>query len=374
MKLNKKGFGVAEIAIVVLLIGILAAAVIAGFMGIKKNANDVADEQGKIAQTMSNDLKHSFPIVLSDDQNGLIIKPGEYEVYDLNGNNLKDFKNSGIKTSDNIKVDNIYTIVNEGGDLFIKGSGGTIEFSKYAIRHPSGTNGTTTIENTILKINHSTVAGNYAMYIFGGTLNLHNVTFKSVQRGVAALYGAKINISADKDEYELTNNQSSTGGYVIYAAAEGTEVTIDGGLYRSIPKNMILCTEQATINVKNGTFKCKQNGNDNGADTRGMFMITTNGVINISGGLFDYSDAKKPENKFIVTFSGAGGTLNISGGEFVTEMKYKSGTGTIVITGGAFAVKPNAEWIPEGYSISAEKQPVVCRDGVTRNLWVVTKN
>ena len=77
MKLNKKGFGVAEIAIVVLLIGILAAAVIAGFMGIKKNANDVADEQGKIAQTMSNDLKHSFPIVLSDDQNGLIIKPGE---------------------------------------------------------------------------------------------------------------------------------------------------------------------------------------------------------------------------------------------------------------------------------------------------------
>ena len=85
MKLNKKGFGVAEMAIVILLIGILAAAVIVGFLGIKKNATEHVDDEMSRSIEIIHQTKHAYPTILSGDTKSIRIKSGEYEVYEMGG-------------------------------------------------------------------------------------------------------------------------------------------------------------------------------------------------------------------------------------------------------------------------------------------------
>lgn len=403
MKLNKKGFGVAEIAIVILLIGILAAAVIAGFMGIKKNAHDAVDSQQKFAETMDHELKHTFPTILSDDlTTGLSIGEGQYEVYEMAGYNIL---NGG-------KGSNVYPINNKG-TLYVKGVG-TLDRNSIINGNFSAKQGGRAIANYgTLVLDDLIVIGGYGERVYpvagytGSKTTLNNVICEG-SAGIIYIEGEKTELTINGTNSQLTfivlpyfsNNGGVTGRNAVWVA-QGAKLTINDGVVNiKRDSNTYAWIELGTIVINGGEFKSTSNQNgftfayndptkvgtgeliiNNGIfnckATKGGFLnfAGTPAKVTISGGLFNCNKSSKP----FMNFGSGTAEVTILGGEFIEytdNAKFKSGTGSgsVVISGGAFAVKPKAEWIAEGSSISAEKQPVVCKDGVTRNLWVVTKN
>jgi hypothetical protein len=93
--------------------------------------------------------------------------------------------------------------------------------------------------------------------------------------------------------------------------------------------------------------------------------------VTIKNGFFDCR-ASKGFIRFDVP-----GTVEISGGEFINIPSggVKVGTGTMVITGGAFQWDPDAYVDDESGAYTITKTPnYVCRDGQKRTMYVVTKN
>lgn len=369
MKLNKKGFGVAEIAIVVLLIGILAAAVIAGFMGIKKNANDVADEQGKIAQTMSNDLKHSFPTILSDNLSaGLLIDESQYEVYEMAGYSIKG---GGAGSG-------IYPVYNKG-TLYITGNGTLDESSAINGNFPINStvdNGYVAVENYgKLYLNDLVIKGggnryanrNYYMGCYNGSETvLDNVRYITGAGAFGVQAGATLTIKGTNSSVTLISpkNQDKglTGFNLFYVM--GTVIIEDGVFRMEKSSNTYAYIAGGNVTIKKAIFQTPS-GNQKG------FNIASGGSLTIHNGTFDCNASKG-----FLSLAGTS-TATILGGEFynyTANSTMVSGNENIVISGGAFAVKPKSAWLAAGCSVSENKQSVVCSDGVTRQLYVVTKN
>ena len=264
MKLNKKGFGVAEIAIVILLIGILAAAVIAGFMGIKQNAHDAVDSQQKFAETMDHELKHTFPTILSTNQNGLHIKSGEYEVYDVS-----KYTVYGQKGDDGFN----YGLRNDG-TLYLYGhgyetnaivgdytpAGGTVIWDA-AI----GNNGNLYIEgvrivgggnrgqnsNFTTGYNNAT-KNNYAMFCWAGTTILNNVKLAMRNGGIYVENGATLVVKGENSEFI---EEVPTRTSCAFLMASG-RVVIEEGVFNKANSNryLLYAYGSAQIEIYGGTF------------------------------------------------------------------------------------------------------------------------
>lgn len=383
MKLNKKGFGVAEIAIVILLIGILAAAVIAGFMGIKQNANDVAEEQKEIAQTMSNELKHSFPTILSEDQKGLEIKKGEYEVYELGGYSItgKPLNGSSLNSG----------VINEG-TLFITGNGTLDKSIAINSNLPSYNTGYTAIDNYgDLTLSDLVVIGGgkyvrsknqcYAIGCYGadGKITMNNVYYNTTNGGFYVADGATL-ILKGTNTYVTNLGSERTGAYYFYSygyldAAEKVKepdvwssIIIEDGTYHMARwyTAFAYLVQNAKITVKGGNFTAAS-----GATPQYGFMVYNDAKLEIEGGLFNF-----PVSKSLFVVSGSG-QIVITGGDFVSKVTVgvSSGSPALKICGGAFAWDPSAYVDDESGAYTITKtSDYVCCDGKTRTMYVVTKN
>lgn len=326
MKLNKKGFGVAEIAIVVLLIGILAAAVMAGLMGIKKNANDVAKEQGKIAQTMSNDLKHTFPTILSKDQKGLEIGEGEYEVYELGGYSLWSKNWSGVGQ---------YAVKNSG-TLYITGNGTTEGSNSINGKDKSTTTYTSQQggiynDNGYLEVSDMIINAGYyyksvntpSVHITGGDVVLKNVVINSLNHSVYISGGS---LTVEGINTRIANEYAkNTSGYVICMQGP-SEVKIKEGLIVARNQAAWVWACMGPLTITGGTFEptTTKKTDPNGlspqiTSTNPMscgITITHGATVKIQGGTFTLS---KTEPMFKFEYQGqpaSYGTIEITGGEF----------------------------------------------------------
>ena len=385
MKLNKKGFGVAEIAIVVLLIGILAAAVIAGFMGIKKNAHDSAESQKEKAEDIIHATKHAYPTILSTNQEGLVIGEGEYEVYELGGYSITGKAVNGSSLNSGV--------INQG-TLFITGNGTLDKNIAINSNLPLYDNGYTAIENYgDLTISDIVVIGGgkysksvnqcYAFACYGGsTTTINNIYFNTTNGGFYATGGATLDINGTNTV--VTNTGSLRTGAYLFIVQGTTKKDELGKVVVDEDGNPVILYSDVVIN--DGKYSLDDKGNNTymwintygrvtinnaifSGTTRQGFIVYPKGYLEINGGVFKLA-AKIPYIQ-----ADAGSTVVITGGEFISDTSaFIKGTGNVSITGGAFYIKPKSEWLAAGYSVSQNKQSVVCSDGVTRQLYVVTKN
>lgn len=392
MKLNKKGFGVAEIAIVILLIGILAAAVIVGFMGIKNKANSHAAEEVSRSKDVINQTKHAYPIVISDTQKGIYIGADDYEVYDLNGYTVNAHTGTNYEMTYMGSINNTVAIANYGGTITVNGNGGAIITKATPIMHDLGTNGTT-ILNDLSIDNRKHLEGKnanhkyYVTRILGGTLVLNNVKINGCG-GVEAYFGSKVYYNADDYGFFVNVQTNGLNGRYNFYLSDDVYAEIDGGTH-SIRYNQgyIFAGWGTEVLVKDGIFKHNVSAdaprnlpyacftiknNDNGYKNYGESKVTIEGGLfmghkNVGYVSFEYNGSKKADAKFVV--------LEIKGGEFITNVKnFSKGTGTIIITGGAFAFNPEDKNLIDTNLYKAVKDDnYKCLDGETRTMWVVTK-
>lgn len=313
MKLNKKGFGVAEMAIVILLIGILAAAVIVGFLGIKKNANEHVKEEATKSIEIINQTKHAYPTILSSDlENGLKIKEGEYEVYELGGYKILDGATG---------VSPIY--VEAGGTLYVSGNG--------------------TLDNTS-KID-GTAQPTIAAVVNYGELTLSDLIISGGNKNVGTLayafacYGKSIT---------TLNNVKLVGGTAVTYVSGSTKLYINGVNTRIVlpyescksGRNLFYIYGNNTIEINDGTFSVEDQHNT-------YFYITGASTVTINGGQFVDRDNTTVDNYRIFGLAN-GAKLNINGGFFNATvcdcnkygMFHFAGDATVIITGGEFKKEP----------------------------------
>lgn len=326
MKLNKKGFGVAEIAIVVLLIGILAAAVIAGFMGIKKNANDVADEQGKIAQTMSNDLKHTFPTILSTDlKNGLRIKEGEYEVYELGGYKLA----AGTSVNGALYVE-------KNATLFVSGNGTLDDTSKIAgsnrVKEAAINNyGNLTLSDLI--ITGGTIYNKNSRYQLTcsgqSVTTLNNVKITGANGTISVGSKAKLYINGTNTTVIYPYQACHSGCNLFYISYSGEVVINEGTFIVRDGNNKYFALQGGTLTINGGEFRDEEYAVS--SSVIDIEEIKINGDfyevnVEINGGVFNCAS----QTAFINIKS-----TDYDSGKAISEYK-----GKVTITGGEFVTKP----------------------------------
>lgn len=364
MKLNKKGFGVAEIAIVILLIGILAAAVIAGFMGIKKNATEHVKEEATKSIEIINQTKHAYPTILSSDlTSGLTIEEGEYEVYELGGYSIKGTGYNGVDALTN------------KGTLFLSGNGTLDKTSKI-----DGGTGWSVVNYGELTLSDLVIQGGkgnkiYPIECYGDSKTyLNNVVCEGDRSVIVVDTEAKVFISGANSKVSLTaaHTTNSTGRHIFYILGE---VNINDGKYTVGNKsNTYGFVAGGSLTIKKGYFS--------GSQTY-AFYLCNEGKIEIHDGVFNI-----PNGKFFNLYVANGvrptGTITITGGTFLSDSAmsvtgyhtagndaYKDAQ-IVEISGGYFQQKPTVG-IAEGYRVSDTQRSVVCSDGVTRTLWVVEK-
>ena len=118
----------------------------------------------------------------------------------------------------------------------------------------------------------------------GTTLEINDANIDSKGGAIGAVDGAKVTVN---NSTVAVNSGSTSGRYNVYAVGEGTEVTINGGVF-SFSKTLnqkrayIYCGAGATVYVKGGTF--------GKASTRSGYTagILGDGKVIISGGTFGF--------------------------------------------------------------------------------------
>ena len=118
----------------------------------------------------------------------------------------------------------------------------------------------------------------------GTTLEINDANIDSKGGAIGAVDGAKVTVN---NSTVAVNSGSTSGRYNVYAVGEGTEVTINGGVF-SFSKTLnqkrayIYCGAGATVYVKGGKF--------GKASTRSGYTagILGDGKVIISGGTFGF--------------------------------------------------------------------------------------
>ncbi len=360
----------AQVAIVIVVIAILATVIIAGVTGITKNAEDNVESQQEIAETMMSDIKHAFPTILSENlTNGLSIEEGQYEVYELGGYSIKG-KGAGS---------GIYPVYNKG-TLYISGNGTLDENSAIDGNYPISStvdNGYIAIKNYgKLFLNDLVIKGggnrysNREYYIYcheNSETTLDNVRYITGAGGFSVSKGATLTIKGTNSSVKWIKPVGQDNGVTsLYLfIIRGTVDIYDGTFDMGKNGNTYAWVNGGTLTIENGTFKQSE------ASVRYGFLFngTANGKVTIKDGFFDCS-ASRTFFQFDVP-----GTVTILGGEFVNTPSLVGGTGTIVITGGAFQWNPDAYVDDESGAYTITKTSgYLCRDGQTRTMYVVTKN
>lgn len=371
MKLNKKGFGVAEIAIVILLIGILAAAVIVGFLGIKKNATEHVKEEATKSLEMIHQTKHAYPTILSGDTKSIRIKSGEYEVYEMGGYDIlaggdgiypmyieKDGTLyitgngtlEGESTIDGTKRGDYRTLVNGGtliaSDLRIIGGDTTNKVYPLLCKAYS----TTELNNVVVSGGCSTIQVNeYA------TLTINGVNSKTIFRA-----GGKSgrNIFWIKGTVVINNGETIMGRTHSnsYFWVNGGSLTINDGTYKDGDG---FASNAASYYV----FYLSDAFADEASTQDSINVIEQPAELIINGGIFDCRVCNCSTNNSFIYFDGDA-TVTITGGEFKKEpakfvigaVKGENSTKKLIITGGTFHFDPQmgnsngwGEYVAPGY-------------------------
>ncbi len=201
---------------------------------------------------------------------------------------------------------------------------GTVVASKAGLVIKNGT-----IENTSdgAKDKKSTSA----VYVTnGGTTTLEGVTLISKQSGLYVC-------------------QLSSAATVVVNIEEGTSTSDTAyGVYVEAPKGTSSKVPNITLNINGGTVT----GTTNGVYAAGPSAAKYGTVkANITGGTVSSVKASTSDNAKSST------EVTISGGKVNGELSLIGSTGTISITGGAFAVRPDQSFCADGYA------PVEDEDG-----------
>ena len=326
MKLNKKGFGVAEIAIVILLIGILAAAVIAGFMGIKQNAHNAVVSQQEIAESMDHNLKHSFPTILSKNQKGLEIGEGKYEVYELGGYKIVPNSSGAYPVQ-----------VNEGATLYLSGNGTTDVISK--VDGTSKPKNPTVVNYGNLYLSDIVVEGgdiNRANreYQFWGmqysVSELNNVVVSCGTRGILMYFDANIKIDGVNSKIEMRKNNGVSGQNLFYLYPRSVTTVNNGTLTCKQQHNTMFYSAAGKIIINGGYFTDTldaANVGNNQIFYFASYRVDENTLLTpiteINGGVFDCtvcscSNCKNDITKAFFYFYDSS-SVTITGGEFIKE-------------------------------------------------------
>lgn len=372
MKLNKKGFGVAEIAIVILLIGILAAAVIVGFMGIKKNATEHVKEEATKSLEIIHQTKHAYPTILSSDlKNGLKIKEGEYEVYEL----------GGYKISAGSSVDGaIY--VEENATLFLSGTGTLDDTCKVAgstrVKESAIVNeGNLTLSDLI--VTGGTYTNKNSRYQISGygksETTLNNVKVVGANGTISVMDNAKVTINGTNTHITLPSGAAMSGGSLFYIALAGEVIVNDGWLELKDQHNQYFGLDLGgRVTINGGTIKadatCSSIFNIKERTYYGVFY---DAIVKINGGIFDCAVR---DALIVFNYNGSDenfefkGNVTITGGEFIKEPprfvwnQYSKANGVVVIKDAPndgtdqliFHFAPNAgsdggwgQYVAEGY-------------------------
>jgi len=163
--------------------------------------------------------------------------------------------------------------------------------------------------------------------------------------------------------YCITGNGSTTG--------DGAVIEINGGEFRSKVDYAIYHPHNGVLNINGGYIYGAAGAVSMNAGT----LNITEGELTSdnTGDTGNWSDGTSGQGNACINFAAkyAPVTCNISGGKFVTANDDLFVVGSnnpvfITITGGKFNVRPNDEWIAEGYSCSQEKDD--------EGFFVVTQN
>ena len=192
----------------------------------------------------------------------------------------------------------------------------------------------------------------------GTTLEINDANIDSKGGAIGAVDGAKVTVN---NSTVAVNSGSTSGRYNVYAVGEGTEVTINGGVF-SFSKTLnqkrayIYCGAGATVYVKGGKF--------GKASTRSGYTagILGDGKVIITGGTFGFDPtkwvaygytAKKVGENWVVVAPAA------NNDEFQEALKNAKAGDVIYIAGtgvlpSSIVTSPAGELTIEGVSEDAE--------------------
>lgn len=344
-KLNKKGFTITELVIVIAVIAILAAVLIPTFVSLVKKANLSSDIQSVrqmntvlADEWASNGEPETKQAVLdaldkagynAKGEEGLVPVSKGHSFYFYMGENIIVLVNNGDNTIvyPEIEVDNVANLIKDG--TFVALKGGNMEASVESGDVNSlgnalltGNKEITLTENVALDVEYTIPAGaDVTLNLNGKTLSTEEtggrhkyvnvgkgatltITSGTVDvRGIQVYDGAKLVIG----EGVTINNVDDNGGAAIWVY-EGGEVVIDGGTYTALSGDCgtDVVYEPGVINnsgkvtINGGTFTAKSS----------CYAVNNYGELIINGGTFTATRG---------VIAGSEGTVTINGGTFTTE-------------------------------------------------------
>lgn len=350
--INRKGFTIVELVIVVAVIAVLAAVLIPTFAGIIEKANLTADQRGE------RDMNTALAIAGNPDNLDAAIDA----LIDngFNGNNLvpvsKDYSfvwNESTKKIELVKTDEIVDgqheleeagvkyidiVVNDTASLESALTNGVADIKldanvelSYQVVIPAGSKVTLDLNGKTLSTAKN---GDRSKYLdVSGELVISNGTVDA--RGIEVLSGGKL-VIAENANVEIANVDSN-GGAAIWVYAGG-EVEVSGG----------------TFTAMNGVKW------SNGSDIRyNPGVINNSGKVTINGGTFKSAET-------ICYLVQNSGEMVINGGTFEgTHGVVANSAGTTTINGGSFTLKPYADGSFDGHVVYASGGNVVISENST---------
>ncbi len=393
-KMNKKGFTIVELVIVIAVIAILAAVLIPTFVSLVKKANLSADTQAvrqmntvlsaEWAENGAPETKQAVLDVLDNagynakGEEGLVPVTKDHSFYFYMGENVVVLVNNKDNTIVYPEIEaDVATCIKNG--TFIALKGGNMEASVEAGNIDALGNALLTgnkeiilTDNVTLDVEYTIPAGAEVTLDLGGkelntektsgrsryinvgkgaTLIIENGTFSG--RGIQLYDGAKLVIN----DNVTINTVDDNGGYAIWVNGDA-EVVINGGNFNALHgtngKNdgldpAIICNEgSGKVTINGGTFKAVswvyaviQRGSGeieiNGGtfeSSRGV-IAADEGKITINGGQFTVN-ATNPDASSAGVISAGDGNVFVNAGTLISEVNnychiYDEGTGSITV-------------------------------------------
>lgn len=372
-KMNKKGFTIVELVIVIAVVAILAAVLIPTFASLIDKANQSADQQAVtnmnkllatakepadiddvidilIANEYAGDLttyyaKYSLAWVASENvivlvENDAIVYPENYVdkglTYEIINPMATDAEalvggltdGKVVYVGEDIAADGIAPT--EAGDYEVKLNGNTIDASNVVgawvddaklvvsngvIDGSSITNDDVVVyasKGGSVELNNVQVyaaAGTNPLQCYGGTMVLNNVTTAQSGEAHATWYNSAIQV--------INTIQQVDGKWTLYG--DQAHLTVTGGMY-SGDKAIQISAPGGNVTINGGTF------------------VGTTYVINADFAPQHYGNSKGYES-----------VITINGGNFTGAIKVSTAT-ELVINGGTFTVDPT-QWAATGKTV-----------------------
>lgn len=260
----------------------------------------------------------------------LVVPASESATYSLRSNSAIVLNLNGNSIVGNFDKSLGHVIKNEGNLVITNGtvSSAAVNGSS-AIYNAAGAS--LVLEDVV--INGAPQSGDkwpsYAINSYG-TLHITEGVTVTSNHGAIALYGKTV-----IDDVDVTMNGFGGSSHVFYIGGEGTEVTINGGVYThkgNVDGSLAYIMSGASVIVNDGYFT---------ASNGGYGLAAYGGSLTVNGGTFDNA------------FQAWGGPIIVNGGNYKTNPSnyVSSGYSAVANSDGTYVVIPgeNASLVSNGF-------------------------